>query len=116
MRAPRGERGQASSRAAATAAVTVTTAGVLPVYLVGVLSVQLREDLHFGPSLLGVLVAAFFVTSAVSALTAGMLVRRMGTSAVVRLSAAVAAGSMLVIALAAYDAWVLIVALIAAGW
>jgi MFS family permease len=116
VRAPRKHRGPASSRAAATAAVTVTTAGVLPVYLVGVLSVQLREDLDFGPSLLGVLVAAFFVTSAVSALTAGLLVRRLGTSAVVRLSAAVAAASMLLIALAAYDVWVLIVALVAAGW
>lgn len=113
LRAP---RGPVSSRTAATAAVTVTTVGVLPVYLVGVLWVQLRADLGFGVSLLGVLVTAFFATSAISALTAGVTVRRFGTSPVVRSSAALSGCSMIVIALAAYDEWALIAALIAAGW
>lgn len=111
----RGRR-PASSRSAAGAAVTVTTVGVLPVYLVGVLSVQLRVELDFGPSLLGVLVASFFATSAVSALTAGTIVRRFGTVPVVRLSAATAGMSMLVIALVARNVPVLVAALIAAGW
>ncbi len=43
----------AGSGRATTAAVTVTTAGVLPAYLAGVLSVQLRADLGIDPSLLG---------------------------------------------------------------
>ena len=45
---PRRERPAGSARAA-TAAVTVTTAGVLPAYLVGVLWVQLSADLGVGP-------------------------------------------------------------------
>ena len=115
MRATR-NRGPVSSRAAGTAAVAVTTVGVLPVYMVGVLWVQLRADLGFGPSLLGTLVACFFATSAVSSLTAGTVVRRFGTSPVVRLSALVGAVSMLLIALGAQYTPVLVGALVLAGW
>ncbi|MGY1826949.1 MULTISPECIES: MFS transporter [unclassified Blastococcus] len=109
-------RGPASSTAAAVAAVTVTTVGVLPIYMVGVLWVQIREELEFGPSLLGVLVACFFLVSAVSALTAGVVVRRFGTSPVVRLSALVGGLSMLAVALAAQHTAVLVGALVLAGW
>ena len=116
MRPPQRDRGPASSRTAAVAAVTVTTAGVLPVYMVGVLWVQLSTDLGFGPTLLGALVASTFGTSAVSALTAGLVVRRFGTSPVVRLSALVAALSMLVIAVGAQHTPVLVGALLLAGW
>ncbi|TFV63823.1 MFS transporter [Geodermatophilus sp. DF01-2] len=111
----RRERPAGSARAA-TAAVTVTTAGVLPAYLVGVLWVQLRADLGVGPSLLGLLVATFFATSAVSALFAGALVRRLGTVRVVRISGLTAAVAMLVVALAARDIAVLVGALVVAGW
>ena len=106
----------AASGGAAIAAVAVTTAGVLPVYMVGVLWVQLRDDLGFGTSLLGVLVACFFAASAVASLTAGLIVRRFGTSPVVRLSALIGAVSMLVIALAAQYTVVLVAALVLAGW
>ena len=115
MRSPRRDR-PVGSGSAAGAAVAVTTVGVLPVYMVGVLWVQLRADLGFGTSLLGVLVACFFATSAVSALTAGLIVRRFGTSPVVRLSALVGAASMLVIAVAAQYTAVLVAALVLAGW
>ncbi|SEL04256.1 Nitrate/nitrite transporter NarK [Blastococcus sp. DSM 46786] len=116
VRARRRDRGPASSRAAAVAAVTVTTVGVLPIYMVGVLWVQIREELDFGPSLLGVLVACFFLVSAVSALTAGVVVRRFGTSPVVRLSALVGGLSMLAVALAAQHTAILVGALLVAGW
>ena len=112
----RGRGRPAGPGRAATAAVTVTTAGVLPAYLVGVLWVQVRADLGVGPSLLGVLVAAFFATSAVSALSAGTLVRKLGTVRVVRLSGLTAALTMLVVALAARDTAVLVAALVVAGW
>ena len=114
--APAGPPRPAGSRSAAAAAVAVTTAGVLPVYLIGVLWVQVRADLGFGTSLLGILVSCFFATSAVSAFTAGMVVRRFGTSPVVRLSALVGAASMLVIALAAQYTVVLVAALVVGGW
>ncbi|SDX75208.1 Nitrate/nitrite transporter NarK [Modestobacter sp. DSM 44400] len=109
-------RRPAGSRSAAVAAVTVTTVGVLPVYLAGVLSVQLRADLGFGPALLGVLVATFFATSAASSFTAGLMVRRWGPVAVVRLSAVVAGAALAAIALAARDVLTLSAALVAAGW
>ncbi|MGR6965365.1 MFS transporter [Geodermatophilus sp. URMC 61] len=112
-----GGRGRPAGPArAATAAVTVTTAGVLPAYLVGVLWVQVRADLGVGPSLLGLLVAAFFATSAVAALSAGAMVRRLGTVPVVRLAGLTAAAAMLVVALAARDPAVLVAALVLAGW
>ncbi|WP_346619308.1 MFS transporter [Blastococcus montanus] len=116
MRPPPGARRPATSRAAATAAVSVTTVGVLPPYMVGVLWVQVREDLGFGPSLLGVLVACFFLVSGLASLTAGMVVRRFGTSPVVRLSALLAAAAMLLIAVAAQHTPVLVGALLVAGW
>ena len=106
----------AGSLRAGTAAVAVTTVGVLPVYMVGVLWVQLREELGFGTSLLGLLVATFFATSAVSALTAGTVVRRFGAAPVVRLSALVGGASMLVISLAAQYTPALVGALVLAGW
>lgn len=104
------------SRAAAVAAITVTTVGILPVYLVGVLSVQLQADLGFGPALLGVLAASFFASTALGSFTAGGTVRRLGNARVVRLSAVVAAAMMAVIALAAHGTAVLIGALVVAGW
>ncbi|WNV74193.1 MFS transporter [Geodermatophilus sp. DSM 44513] len=111
----RRERPVGTARAA-TAAVTVTTAGVLPAYLVGVLWVQVSADLDVGPSLLGLLVAAFFGTSAVSALSAGTLVRRLGTVVVVRLASGTAAAAMLLVALATPDVGVVVAALVLAGW
>src|SRR5918998_1552465 len=64
-------------------------------------SSQVSADLGVGTSLLGLLVAAFFATSAVSALFAGALVRRLGTVPVVRLAGSTAAGAMPVLAPAA---------------
>lgn len=58
----------------------------------------------------------FFAASAVSALTAGMIVRRFGTSPVVRLSALVGGVSMFVIALLAQRTPVLVGALVLAAW
>jgi MFS family permease len=78
--------------------------------------VQVRADLGLSTSLLGLLVAAFFATSAVAALSAGALVRRLGTVPVVRLSGLTAAVTMLVVALAAAHPAVLVAALVVAGW
>ena len=109
-------RRPAGGRSAAAAAVTVTTVGLLPVFLVGLVSVQIRADLGFGPALLGLLAAAFFAASAAASFTAGRLVRRWGSVAVVRTSALAAAAAMAVIALAARDTGTLTAALLVAGW
>ena len=106
----------AGPRAATAAAVTVTTVGVLPVFLVGLLSVQLRADLGFGPAVLGGLATAFFAASAASSFLVGPMVRRWGSVAVVRLSAVVAGAAMAVVALLARDVLALSAALVVAGW
>ena len=105
----------ATGRAVALSAVTVTTVGVLPVYLVGVLSVQVRADLGFGPAALGLLAAAFFSTSAATSFLAGPVTRRAGTSAVVRAAAACSALAMLLIAGLANDLPSLAAALVLGG-
>ena len=105
-----------SSRRAGSAAVSVTTVGVLPAYMIGVLWVQLRDDLGFGPSLLGTLIACFFVSSALSSFAGGTMVRRFGTSGVVRSSALIGAASLLAISVAAQYMPVLVAALVVAGF
>jgi len=99
----------------AAAAVTVTTVGVLPVYLVGVLSVQVRADLGFGPATLGLLAAAFFSTSAAASFLAGPVARRFGSPAVVRGAATASSLAMLLIATVARDLPALTAALVLGG-
>lgn len=104
-----------TGRSVAASAVTVTTVGVLPVYLVGVLSVQVRADLGFGPAALGLLAAAFFSTSAVASFLAGPVTRRAGSPAVVRGAATASGLSMLLIATVARDLPALGAALVLGG-
>jgi MFS family permease len=88
----------------------------LTAYMVGVLWVQLREDLGFGPSLLGTLVACFFVSSALFSFAGGTMVRRFGTSGIVRSSALIGAAALLAISVAAQHTPVLVAALVIAGF
>lgn len=82
------------------AAVTVTVVGVLPVFLLGGLAVQIRSALDIERSTLGALVAAFFAAAAVGALLSGQLSERWGPARVMRMSCWMAAGSMLAAAAA----------------
>lgn len=61
-----------------TLGLLLPTAGTLPVFLLGGLSVQVQDDLGFGASGLGAGVAAFFGTSAAGSAAAGRLVQRVG--------------------------------------
>lgn len=54
------------------------TAGTLPVFLLGGLSVQIQDELGFGASGLGAGVATFFGASAAGSAAAGRLVQRVG--------------------------------------
>jgi predicted MFS family arabinose efflux permease len=62
-------------------------AGTLPVFLVGALAVQLRDELDFGPSQQGLLVSLFFGTVAVAALPLGQLADRLGWWQAIRTTA-----------------------------
>ena len=82
----------------ASGAVTITIVSVLPVFLVGGLAVQLREDLHFSRTALGAAVAVYFGVSALAAVPAGSLVERFGSAVTSRIAVVVSAVMLLVIA------------------
>lgn len=68
----------------AAAAVAVTVVGLLPVYLLGGLAVQVRADLDFGRSGLGALVAAFFLGAALGSVLGGRWADRSDPTRVMR--------------------------------
>jgi predicted MFS family arabinose efflux permease len=79
--------------------MAVVTAGTLPVFLLGGLSVQVRADLDLGESALGIGIAAFFAGGALTSTVFGRLAERLGPAPSMRLSAAASATCLLAIAL-----------------
>lgn len=80
------------------AVVAVVTGGALPAFLTGGVSVQLRADLGFGESGLGLAVGAFFATAALSSALLGRAAERLGPVSSMRVSAAGSAASLLGVA------------------
>jgi MFS family permease len=74
------------------------TGGALPGFLAGGVSVQLRAELGFGESGLGLAVGAFFVAAAVSSAVLGRTAERLGPSASMRVSATCSAVALLGVA------------------
>lgn len=63
---------------AVVAAVSTTTFGALPVFLLGGFAVLVRDDLGFSQARLGVAVAVFFATAALGSTPAGLVADRFG--------------------------------------
>ncbi|MEU8612356.1 MFS transporter, partial [Actinoplanes sp. NPDC048791] len=103
-----------SPRRAVTSALTTTIACSVPVFLVGGLAVQISDELGFGPAGLGLAVSAYFGASALASVPAGALVERYGSTTIARAGIALAAASLLTIAVAARSLWSLI-AILALG-
>jgi MFS family permease len=97
------------------AALLATTVGVLPVYAVGGLAVQLRAELAFGEGALGVAVAVFFATSAAASAPAGTWAERLGPRRSTVVGVAVAGSGALALGLFATTWWGLAVCLAVAG-
>ncbi len=76
-------------------AIAVATAGVLPAFLTGGLSVRMRDELNFTEGKLGLAVAAFFLCSALMSAVMGRLVERIGAHRGMRLAASGSAISLL---------------------
>lgn len=72
-------------------AVSVTTIGVLPAFLVGALAVQIRGDLQLGPIQIGLAAATLFAVSGILARPLGRLVQRIGPVRGMTVSATLAA-------------------------
>jgi MFS family permease len=96
--------------------IAVVTGGALPAFLTGGVSVQLREDLGFGESRLGLAVGASFAAAAVSSALFGRLAERLGPTAAMRLAAAGSAVALLGVAVASPTFPALLVWLAAGGF
>ena len=100
---------------AGTSAVVTTVATVCPVFLVGGLSVQIGEDLHFSPAGLGLAVALYFTASSLASFHSGQLVERLGSRTVGMAATALSSLCLLAIAGLARNYPSLVVILTLAG-
>lgn len=91
-----------------TASGAVVTVGVLPVFLVGGLAVQLRQALTLGTTMLGLAASLFFATAAVTARPLATLTERIGPSWAMRVSAIGSGGCLFALAVTSNAAWLLI--------
>jgi predicted MFS family arabinose efflux permease len=85
----------------AVAAVTTTVVSVMPVFLVGGLSVQIADDLHLTPATLGLAVAVYFAVTALGSFPIGLVVERFGAARTAQVGIILAADSMLAVAVSA---------------
>jgi MFS family permease len=103
-----------SSTRAISAAILATLVSVLPAFLLGGVAVQVRGDLGFSESRLGLLVTVFFALSALGSTPAGRLTERLGTQRTMVLVGAVAALALATIAASPTWAWLLVGMVVAA--
>ncbi|WP_279580186.1 MFS transporter [Fodinicola feengrottensis] len=100
---------------AAISAVTATVASVVPVFLVGGLSIFMSDELHLSPAGLGTLVAIYFACSAVASVPAGWCAEQLGATLVTRAGIVAAAACMAGIAFVAHSYAVLAAFLVLGG-
>jgi len=98
---------------ASTAAVT--TACVLPSFLVGAMAVQVGRDLDFDASGVGIAFAAFFAAAAFTSAPLGRVTERSGPILSLRAAAVVSGGACLVTAAVAHSLLTLVAPIAVAG-
>ncbi|MGI8650318.1 MAG: MFS transporter [Rubrobacter sp.] len=96
--------------------IAVATTGVLPAFLTGGMAVQITAELGFGAAYLGLAVALFFTSAALSSVFMGRFVERAGSHTGMRVAAIISAVSMLGIALFARSWSLLVVFLMIGGF
>ncbi len=87
----------AASTRIVTATVLVTAGATLPLFLVGATAVQIQEDLGFGQTGLGIVVASFTCSVTLSAWLLGKLADRISGQAAMRLGVAFTGATALTI-------------------
>jgi MFS family permease len=105
----------AVDRAAIAGALLPVAAGVLPAFLVGALAVQIRGDIGFDESGLGLLTGVFFAGGAASSTTLGRMVERHGAIRAMRIGATASAVVLVLIAAIGRSYGALLVLLALAG-
>lgn len=93
---------------AMTAAVLQTVLGMLPPFLLGAMSVQIRSDIGLTARELGGAVMAFFLVSGVVYALAGSLIERLGTARATVVGLGCAAASLVGIGVAPSPSWILL--------
>ena len=88
-----------------TVAVSVSAAGVLPVFLTAALAVQIRDDLDLSVAALGALVGVFFGVSALGSAPLGRVVERRGWASGIQLAAIGSGLTQIGMATVARNAW-----------
>lgn len=88
-------------------AIGLAIVAVIPAFLTGALAVGIRAELGFGPSVLGLVVAWFFVTSAVCAAVLGQVVERLGVPRSLTIGASASGCTLAGIALTPTTGWLL---------
>ncbi|GAA2694751.1 MFS transporter [Actinoplanes palleronii] len=96
---------------ATVGALTTTISVSIPVFLVGGLAVQVREELDFSPAGLGLVVSAYFGVSALASIPAGALVERHGATRIARAGIGLSAVALIAVAVGARSLWSLMVIL-----
>ncbi len=84
-------------------AILVVTASTQPVFLLGAAFPQMGPELGFGPTGLGFLTGAFFLTSAAASIPLGRLIDRIGWRTAMRVNAVVSGLLVVAIGLGARD-------------
>lgn len=97
------------------AAILGSTACVFPAFLLGAVAVEVRADLHFGASGIGVAVSSFFVAACVSSVAMGRYAESLGSGRSLRWAAAASAATQIGIAAFASSRATLIVLLVGGG-
>lgn len=95
-------------------AAAVATVGVLPLFLTGALAVQIKDDLGFSASGLGLATAAFFGTGALMSAVGGRFCEALGPVRTMRLTVTTGAVAMAGIAILA-DSLPLLIGFLALG-
>jgi MFS family permease len=95
------------------AAVLATAMGAMPVFLLGGLAVQVRADLAFTESQLGLAVTVFFAVSALGSAPAGRVVESIGIPRAMATTAVLTALGLLTMSVA--TSWVVLLAALSVG-
>ena len=109
------ETSDGTSWRAVRVATSVTILTIIPLYLVGSMSVQLRDELAFGAAALGTLVGIFRAAAASSSTVLGRLTDRIGAARAMRFALLIAATSTLGIATLARSWTTLAIGIVGCG-
>lgn len=96
--------------------VAATSMAIVPIHLVGVYGIQLRQEFGITTATLGYVTSAFFLVAALAAPIVGAFVQRRGWQTGVRMGPGVTGAALLAIVTIVHAPWALFVAIAIAGF